>query len=272
MVRWYSAVALAAAVCLAALPAPAATPASKASAAPAPIPAGKPAAVAKQGDAYETCMAIAHDDPQKGVEQALAWRKKGGGAPAEHCLATGLVGRGDVAEGAELLEELADNGPAALAGMRSRLYDQAGRAWLRAGRDRRAWDALSDGIKLDPASSDLLVDRAIVNGGLGLTWDAMDDLDRALKLAPGRTDALVLRAAAWRRLGQPELAADDVDRALAVAPHNNDALLERGNLYRAKGETAKAREVWMDVVRRDPKGAAGEVARRNIEAMDVKTQ
>ncbi len=223
-------------------------------------------------EAYASCMATARTDPQKGVERALAWRKTGGGAAAEHCLATGLVGRGDAAEGAELLEELAGSENKALAGMRARLYDQAGRAWMAAGRDRRAWDALTDGLKLDPQSSDLLVDRAIVNAGLGLPWDAMDDLDRALQLAPGRADALVLRAAAWRRLNHPELAADDIDRALAVAPGNADALLERGNLHRAKGDTALARADWMEVLRRDPKGAAAEIARRNIETMDVKAR
>lgn len=262
MVRWSSAAALAAAACFTI---------AAASAAPAPPPApakAPPPAVAS--DTYQTCMAIAHDDPQKGVERAIKWRDAGGGAPAEHCLATGLVGRGDVAEGAELLEELADSEPKALAGMRSRLYDQAGRAWLRAGKDRRAWDVLSDGLRVDPDSSDLLVDRAIVSAGLGLTWEAMDDLDRALKFAPDRADALVLRAAAWRRLGQPALAADDIERALAIAPQDSDALLERGNLYRAKGENAKARADWMAVVRRNPKGAAAEIARRNIEAMDVK--
>ncbi len=258
MVRWYSAAALAAAVAWA--------PCGRAAPAKAP-PAKQPA-----DETYDACMATAHADPQKGVERALAWRKQGGGVAAEHCLATGLVGRGDAAEGAELLEELAGTQTKALPVLRSRLYDQAGRAWLRAGKDRRAWDALSDGLKIDPDSTDLLVDRAIVNAGLGLTWDAMDDLDHAVKLAPGRADALVLRAAAWRRLGHPELAADDIDRALAIAPNDADALLERGNLYRAKGETAKARAAWMDVVRRDPKGAAAEIARRNIEAMDVKTR
>ena len=226
-----------------------------------------PAQAADPGERYNACMNLARLDAQKGVEEAIAWRKSGGAAAADHCLATALVARGDDAEGAQLLQELAseDGAPAT----RAKLYGQAGRAWLSAGDDRKAWSALTDGLALDPESTDLLVDRAIANADLGLSFEAIDDLNRAIDLAPGRVDALVMRASAWRKLGSLDLAEDDANRALAAAPQNVDALLERGNLNHLRGRAAKAREDWLAVMRLDPEGPSGESARKNLQKMDA---
>jgi tetratricopeptide (TPR) repeat protein len=212
-------------------------------------------------------MTLARSEPQKGVEAAVEWRKSGGAQPADHCLATALVARGDREEGAQLLQEIAseDGKPE----MRAKLYGQAGQAWLAAGEVRRAWSALSDGLALDPESTDLWIDHAVANAELGLVFEAIDDLNRALDLAPGRADALVLRASAWRRMGNLDLAEDDANRAVAAAPRNVDALLERGNLHLLRGRGAKAREDWIAVLRLDPEGPAGEAARKNVEKMDV---
>jgi tetratricopeptide (TPR) repeat protein len=225
------------------------------------------AAQADEAMRYEDCMTLARTDPQKGVEAAVAWRKSRGGQPADHCLATALIARGDKEEGAQLLQEIAseDGRPE----MRAKLYAQAGQAWLAVGEVRRAWSALSDGLALDPESTDLLVDRAVANAELGLVFEAIDDLNRALDLAPGRVDALVLRASAWRRMGNLDLAEDDANRAVAAQPRNVDALLERGNLHLLRGRSAQAREDWIAVLRLDPEGPAGEAARKNVEKMDV---
>jgi tetratricopeptide (TPR) repeat protein len=213
-------------------------------------------------------MDLARTDPLEGIKEAIAWRKQGGGAMADHCLATGLVARGDYAEGAQLLQEIAaEEWPAHT---RAKLYNQAGRAWLSAGEDKKAWGALTDGLAADPASTDLLVDRAIANAALGLTFEAIDDLDHALDLAPSRADALVLRASAWRRAGNLDLASDDVTRALTAQPKNVDALLERGNIHRARGDAAAARADWIAVLQIEPNGPSADVARENLEKVDVK--
>jgi tetratricopeptide (TPR) repeat protein len=232
----------------------------------APVPAAA-AAVPQPSPRYDACMDQARKEPDEGVKAAIAWRKAGGGAMADHCLATALVARGDYAEGAQLLTEIAsEDWPAAT---RAKIYAQAGRAWLSAKEDKKAWGAFTDGLAADPDSSDLLVDRAIVNASLGLTFEAIDDLGRALDLAPGRADALVLRASAWRRAGNLDLAADDVARALAAQPNNVDALLERGNIRMERGRKEEARQDWIAVLRLDPDGASGEVARQNLEKLDV---
>jgi tetratricopeptide (TPR) repeat protein len=219
-------------------------------------------------DRYAQCMELARADAQKGVEAAIEWRRSGGAAASDHCLATALVARGDHAEGAQLLDELAAEESSTAT--RAKLYEQAGRAWLSAGDPKRAWGAFRDGLALDPDSTDLLVDRAIANAELGLTFEAIDDLGRAIDLAPGRVDALVLRASAWRRAGNLDLAADDVARALGKHPNAVDALLERGNINRALGRTAEARKDWIAVLRLDPDGPSGEIARANLERTDVR--
>ena len=226
------------------------------------------AAAAEPSPRYDACMDLARKEPLDGIKEAIAWRKQGGGVMADHCLATGLVARGDYAEGAQLLQEIAaEDWPART---RAGLYSQAGRAWLSAGEDRKAWGALTDGLAADPESTDLLVDRAIANAALGLNFEAIDDLDHAIDLAPGRADALVLRASAWRRAGNLDLATDDVARALTVQPKNVDALLERGNIHRARGNTAAARADWIAVLQLEPNGPSAEVARENLEKVDVR--
>lgn len=233
----------------------------------ASILATVPAAAQQPSPRYDACMNLARKDAQEGVKEAIAWRKSGGAAMADHCLATALVARGDYAEGAQLLQEIAaEDWPVAT---RARLYAQAGQAWLSAKDDKRAWGAFTDGLAADPDSTDLLVSRAIANASLGLNFEAIDDLNRALDLAPGRVDALVLRASAWRRAGNLDLAADDVTRALTTQPNNLDALLESGNIKMERGKTEEARKDWIAVLRLDPKGASGEVARANLEKVDV---
>jgi len=227
-----------------------------------------PAAAAEPSPRYDACMDRARKDPLEGIKDAIAWRKQGGGVMADHCLATGLVARGDYAEGAQLLQEIAaEDWPART---RAGIYGQAGRAWLSAGEDRKAWGALTDGLTADPDATDLLVDRAIVNATFGLNFEAIDDLNRAIDLAPARTDALVLRASAWHRAGNLDLASDDVERALHAQPKNVDALLERGNIKRDRGNTAAARLDWIAVLQLEPNGPSAEVARENLEKVDVK--
>jgi len=218
---------------------------------------------------YESCMAVTRGEAQKGVEAALAWRREGGGAAADHCLATALVARGDASEGAQLLEQLAAEDSSPNPAMRARLYGQAGRAWLQSGDSRRAWAALTDALRLDRDATDILVDRAVALAGLRLYFEAIDDLSRALDLAPGGAEAFVMRATAWRHLDNLELADDDLARALALAPDNADAFLERGNIRRLRGQNAAARADWLAVLRLDPDGPAAEAARVNIEQMDI---
>ena len=103
-------------------------------------------------------------------------------------------------------------------------------------------------------------------------FEAIDDLNRALDLSPRRIDALLVRASTYRYLGQLDLARDDVERALAIDPEHPDALLEHGVIARAAGDKNAARQDFLTVLKLTSEGPAGDAARLNLEAMDVRVE
>jgi tetratricopeptide (TPR) repeat protein len=114
-----------------------------------------------------------------------------------------------------------------------------------------------------------LIDRAIVLGVAKNYGAAAEDLSRALQIAPQRADALVLRATSRRFLDQRDQAAADVEAALKLDPRNIDALLERGLQRRLAENKAGARSDWLAVLSIGPETAQADVARLNLERLDV---
>ncbi len=219
---------------------------------------------------YAACMAMARTQPEEAHESALAWRDRGGGDAAMHCIAVSLIGLGQHREAATRLERLALDRRRADPRITADLLAQAGQAWLIAGDAQRAHADQTSALKLAPNDVELLVDRAMTLASTGAYWEAVDDLDRAIELAPERPDALVFRATAYRHLEALELAADDLARALALSPHHIEGLLERGLVRRLTGNPAGARADWLRVIELAPESPAGTAARSNLERMDLK--
>ena len=235
--------------------------------------AGKPnGAAAEAAGRYGVCMSLARKDPERARFSAVAWRDGGGGDPARHCLAVALLGLGHYQEAARRLEELARSAGSKARGLRGELLAQAANAWLIAGQPEAAYAVQSAALVARPDDIELLIDRAISLASTARFWEAIDDLNRALELDPRRVDALVFRATAYRRVDSLELAQEDVGRALAVAPYSPDALLERGIVLRLTGDGAGARRDWRQVLSVAPRSAAADVARRNLERMDVRVE
>jgi len=234
--------------------------------APDPAPSG-PAA-----REYSACMALARANPKTAHDSALAWRARGGGDAALHCVAVALLGLGEYSQAADMLEDLAAHAAAKRPELRAGLLAQAANAWLIAGKAGAAITAQSKALALRPNDVATMVDRSIARTSLGRDWDALDDLNRALELEPGRFEALVFRAADWRRVEAGDLAAQDINRALALRPANPDALLERGLIRHARGDKAGARADWLNVIEITSDGPPAEAARRYLEALDVKTR
>ena len=220
---------------------------------------------------YSACIALARADPAAAHESALAWRAKGGGDAAIHCVAVALLGLGEYGQAARTMEELAERADQKRPALRAGLLAQAANAWLIAGKAEAASAALDKAVALRPDDAAILVDRSIARTSLGRDWDALDDLNRALEIDPDRVEALVFRAAAWRRVSAWELAAEDIDRALALRPANPDALLERGLIRRGRGDRAGARADWLKLLEITVDGPLTEAARGNLQALDVKT-
>lgn len=202
-----------------------------------------------EAERYAECMDLVGSDPERGYEYGLAWRFEGGGAPARHCVAAGLVALGEFEEGAARLEEAALAPDAGDAAVRAEILLQSADAWLAANAPAEAERALSQGLRVLPGDADLLIARGLARGLLSDYEAAARDLSIALAERPDDGVALRLRAEAYLQLGRLDDAERDVTRAIALAeaaggasPDNDDlieALVVRGRL----NETRRTGEV-----------------------------
>jgi tetratricopeptide (TPR) repeat protein len=219
---------------------------------------------------YEDCMAQAQRAPADGYETALAWDGQGGGDPARHCAAVALIGLGKYQEAADKLESLGTGLAAKQPQLAAELFAQAGQAWTSANQPARALAVQNAGLKLAPDDVDLLVDRAFTQRSLNEFAKALDDLNKAATLDPKRSDILTYRASAYRLLNRLPEARADADAALALDPKNAEALLERGIIRRLTDDAAGARADWLQVVELAAGTPAGDLAKANLEKLDVK--
>jgi tetratricopeptide (TPR) repeat protein len=229
---------------------------------------------------YRACMTLVDSDPQEARDQAIAWRKAGGGNPAGHCAAAAEFALGRYVAAAEELEALAGGGarrqnkknstdsPGDRA-LRASLWAQAAHAWLSADRPERAETAAGEAARLAPRDPLPLLLRARALAAQQRMPDAVSDLDRALTLDPGLADAYVFRASALRQQQGYQAAAADLEAALAIDPRHPEALLERGILRRLQGDDAGARADWRALLSAAPQTPAAEQARVNLEKMDA---
>ena len=221
---------------------------------------------------YAACMTLAREDPEAGFDSALTWEGLGGGNPARHCIAVALIGLGHHAEGASRLENLAETLTPSTLSLRSEILAQSGQAWLLAGNLERAHAVQSIALQFDPDNPELLVDRSITLASAENYGEALEDLNAAEGLAPDRVDILIYRASAYRFLDQEDLALKDVERALMLEPNNPFALLERGILRRLSGDDAGARADWLRVTTLAEEQPVADMARANLEKLDVKVE
>lgn len=234
-----------------------------------PARSGAPRAADADADTYAKCMKQAQDDPAAGRKLAQSWQEKGGGHPAEHCLAVSLIGLKQYKDGAARLETLAEAMVRAPAALRADVLGQAAQAWLLAGDPERAYAADGAALGLRPNDPELLIDRAAAAGSAGWFDKAVADLDRVLAADPARLDALIYRASAYRAQGKLDPALADVEAALKLAPDSAPALLERGNIRSLRGEIDGARRDWVRVAAIAPGSAAATAAKTNIARVDA---
>lgn len=233
------------------------------------VAAERPADDARDAQRYAKCMAQARDNPEQAFETALGWQSLGGGDPAQHCIAAALMSLKIYHEAAARFESIAQKtkkGDKVRAG----LLGQAAQGWLLAGQADRADGVLTAALKLTPDDPDLLIDRAGARAQLGRFDESVKDLERAVEIDPKRPDAHAFMASALRQSDRPKEAAAAVEKALALDPEHVEALLERGMLRRMAGDDPGARRDWLAVLHRAPTTAAADVARANLEKMDVK--
>ena len=213
-------------------------------------------------------MALARTNPHAAFSQAVQWRTRGGGLPAEHCEGLALFNLRQYDEAAKRFHDVAAGSTAAPLELRIEAYDNAAEAWLLANQPKNAKAEFDAALKLDPKNVDLLIGRGQASGLAGDYWAALDDLNAALDIDPKRADALVLRAASYRRVKAEDLAMDDVSRAIALDPEFPDAYVERGILMAIKGDYASAKRDWNKVIELAPGTFLAEQAKRNLQELE----
>lgn len=233
--------------------------------------AGAPAHA--QSNDYETCLAIAQDDPERGREHAAQWEALGGGSEAKHCAAIALIGLGLESSAAAILTELGTEAPDLNADDRSGSLLLAGDLWLRVDRPELAHASYKRVIDLrgaDPSRFRLArIGMARAAAELG-DWDeTVQNLDRLLEQQPDDVEALTLRAAAHRAEERYERALRDAVAATEAAPDAALAWFERGAAERSLGRLTAARESWIQASLLDFSGPVGEMAQINLQRLEV---
>ncbi len=242
-------------------------------------PHAPPASLADEHDGpemrYVACVALAESAPEEALRRAKAWRGRGGGTPARHCLALALVSLDRPQEAGRELENVAEamrrqagaqpdeNQTMALANVLA----QAGNAWLLADQAKRARRALNQALALAPEDPDMLVDRAVAAAALEDFGTALADLDLALANEPDHVEAHAYRASALRRLERPQEALASAQRALDILPGHPGARLERGILRHQAGNAAGAREDWQFLVDQAEGTKEAEAAAQYLKAL-----
>lgn len=219
---------------------------------------------------YETCVRSIDVDPGETFEEALIWRDRGGGLPAERCAALALISLNQPGEAAVRLEALARRPAAGSLPERAQLLTQSGNAWLLAGQPKMAEDTFSAAIKLVPRDAEIWIDRARSRAVQSRFAEAETDLTNALTIDKYNAEAFVLRAAARLKRGNNAGYRADISAALASEPRNPEALVERGSIRAAEGNVQGARADWSQVLAAAPKSPAAEVARSRLQALETR--
>lgn len=219
---------------------------------------------------YDDCIDNALADAAATFDEAVQWEALGGGEPARHCQAVALFHMGRFPAAAVRFEALAQESRRAER-LRAQLFAQGAQAWWRAGAPEKGIPLLAAAEALDPGNAELLVDRAILLAETGRYAQAVEDLNDAVDLDPVHLDARLFRAVANRKQGDFEAAEEDLVAVLALDPDQPDALLERGLLRREQGLDDAARGDWIRLLEVAPESIAADLARRNLERMDVDT-
>lgn len=213
---------------------------------------------------YRRCLDAARTVPDKALAEAEDWRNAGGGFPAAHCAAVAVFGLKRYAEAAQRFEALAGAMMELRPELRAGALEEAGQAWLMAGKPDAARAAFDAALRFTPRDPELFIDRARADGSAHAFREAVTDLDAALAIDPKRADALVYRASAWRQLDALDRARADVAAALELVPDHLEGHLERGNIRRLDGDIAGAREDWQEVERLAPDSPAAQSAADNL--------
>jgi tetratricopeptide (TPR) repeat protein len=217
---------------------------------------------------YDDCVAMVDRSPATAEKKAATWQTHGGGAAAMHCHALALFGLRRYDDAARVLDALGRNRDVPAVD-RSALFDEAGSAWLAAGKPGQAVTSFTAALADKPNDLSLLSSRARARGLIRDWRGAESDLSAALAQDANRADLLVLRASARWAQGNKTGAATDIVRSLEVYPDYPPALVERGKMKYSVGDLAGAKRDWQSAATRG-QGRTAADAKRYLNELQSK--
>jgi tetratricopeptide (TPR) repeat protein len=224
---------------------------------------------AAQEMTYSDCVAMVSRDAKTAEERARTWQTHGGGPQAMYCNALALTALGRYGEAARVQDALSRNGEFA-SSERADLADQAGNAWLLAGKPNEAVQSFSAALAAAPSNLGVLVDRARARA-IAKDWRGVDaDVGAALMQDQNRADLLVLRSRARWAMGRKADAATDIVRAFELYPDYPPALVERGKMKYSAGDVAGARRDWKKAA--SGQGPAAQDAKEFLGQLDPESK
>jgi tetratricopeptide (TPR) repeat protein len=218
----------------------------------------------------KTCIDLVRIAPDRAVQSAADWRKKGGGLEASQCEALALAALDRWSEAGVAFEAVALEAER-LHDLRSADYwVEAGNAWLAGGdpaKARKDFDTALAGTLLAPKlRGEVHLDRARAFVASGDMAAARADIDKALTLVPADPFAWYLSAALARRQNDLRRAKADIAKALGLAPEDPSLLLEAGNIAGAAGDADAARGFYQRAARAAPNSESGKAAAAALAA------
>ncbi len=200
------------------------------------------------------CWGMLDRDPTAALRFARRWDRRttdsADGIASHRCAAAALAKLGNPAAAAEILDEIAVAVRHRSHAAEQAVLRDAGRAWMMAGRPRRAYHAFRKAIDVGgPLTGTIYLDRAIARDVDADYAGALRDLREVVRRRGPTREVLLVRADIYRRLGWLKLARQDIATVLASRSFDAQALVERGRLRLASGNAAGALADWMTVRR-----------------------
>ena len=134
----------------------------------------------------------------------------------------------------------------------ARSLKDEGRALLNEGQYRRAIDACTKAIELDPTFGDAFYNRGLAYLNIGIYDRALEDMDAAIRVKPDDADAYLNKGMIYLTMEEPHLAQSNYEEAIRLNPQNADGHLGRGAAQFDMGQYQSSIDDFNEAIRLAP--------------------
>jgi tetratricopeptide (TPR) repeat protein len=128
---------------------------------------------------------------------------------------------------------------------------------------------LKEYVEENPDDTVKIKEYADLLGSAHKLDEAMPLYDKLLELNPRRVDVLLIKGYLYYKDGNLDDAQAATEKILDIDPGHANAKFNIGAIAIAKGDTAKAIEVWRDIVDKYPASQTASIAQRSLADLGV---